>query len=280
MRSAEYLEYLRRRYGLRPNRRLGQHFMVDDRLLEFMVEAAEVGPQDTVLEIGPGPGLLTRYLVERAGRVVAVELDERMVEILRKELGGAENLEVVHADFLDHGVPEDANKVVANLPYQISSEATFEILKSDVELAVLTYQREFAERMTAEPGTRQYGRLTVMVRLLARVDILRTVPRRAFVPPPRVNSAIVKLEPRPESELPDVDLEVLEAVCRGLFQHRRKTVRNALKLSAHEWGGDDEVVEEVLEELPEDLLGKRPMHLTPEEVVRVAECVEEVVSSS
>ncbi|MHC1580697.1 MAG: rRNA adenine N-6-methyltransferase family protein, partial [Methanopyraceae archaeon] len=159
-------------------------------------------------------------------------------------------------------------------------EAPFEILKSDVELAVLTYQREFAERMTAEPGTRQYGRLTVMVRLLARVDILRTVPRRAFVPPPRVNSAVVKLEPRPESELPDVDLEVLEAVCRGLFQHRRKTVRNALKLSAHEWGGDDEVVKEVLEELPEDLLGKRPMHLTPEEVVRVAECVEEVVSSS
>ncbi|MEO2242021.1 MAG: 16S rRNA (adenine(1518)-N(6)/adenine(1519)-N(6))-dimethyltransferase RsmA [Euryarchaeota archaeon] len=280
MRSAEYLAYLRRRYGLRPNRRLGQHFMVDDRLLRFMVEAAEVGPDDTVLEIGPGPGLLTRYLVERAGRVVAVELDERMVEVLERELGDAGNLEIVRADFLEYGVPEEANKVVANLPYQISSEATFKILRSDVERAVLTYQREFAERMTAEPGTRGYGRLTVMVNLLARVEVLRAVPRRAFVPPPRVSSAIVRLDPLPESERPDVDPETLEAVCRGLFQHRRKTVRNALRLSAHEWGGDEEVVEEILERLPEKLLGKRPLHLTPEEVVRVARCVERVRGSS
>jgi len=280
LRSAEYLAYLRRRYGLRPNRRLGQHFMVDDRLLRFMVEAAGVGPEDTVLEIGPGPGLLTRYLIERAGRVVAVELDERLVEVLERELGDAENLEIVHADFLEYGVPEEVNKVVSNLPYQISSEATFEILRSDVERAVLTYQREFAERMTAEPGTRGYGRLTVMVNLLARVEVLRAVPRRAFVPPPRVSSAIVRLEPRPESELPDVDPETLEAVCRGLFQHRRKTVRNALRLSAHEWGGDEEVVEEVLRRLPEELLDKRPLHLTPEEVVRVARCVERARGSS
>ena len=280
MRSAEYLAYLRRRYGLRPNRRLGQHFMVDDRLLRFMVEAAGVGPEDTVLEIGPGPGLLTRYLIERAGRVVAVELDERLVEVLERELGDAENLEIVHADFLEYGVPEEVNKVVSNLPYQISSEATFEILRSDVERAVLTYQREFAERMTAEPGTRGYGRLTVMVNLLARVEVLRAVPRRAFVPPPRVSSAIVRLEPRPESELPDVDPETLEAVCRGLFQHRRKTVRNALRLSAHEWGGDEEVVEEVLRRLPEELLDKRPLHLTPEEAVRVARCVERARGSS
>ncbi|WP_457614957.1 16S rRNA (adenine(1518)-N(6)/adenine(1519)-N(6))-dimethyltransferase RsmA [Methanopyrus sp.] len=274
MRSVEYLEYLRSKYGIRPRRRLGQHFMIDDNILEFMVKTAEVHEDDVVLEIGPGPGLLTRYLVTRAGRVVAVELDERMVEILERELGEASNLEIVQADFLKYDVPDDVNKVVANIPYNISSPITFKLLELDIDVAVLTYQQEFAERMVAEPGSKKYSRLTVMVNLLADVELLRGVPRRAFIPPPRVSSSVVRLVPKPAKERPDVDMNVLESVCRALFQHKNKIVRNALLLSAHEWATDREQARRVLKELPDDLLSERPLHLPPERVAELAAAIE------
>ncbi|WP_456481954.1 16S rRNA (adenine(1518)-N(6)/adenine(1519)-N(6))-dimethyltransferase RsmA [Methanopyrus sp.] len=277
MRSVEYLAYLRTKYGIRPKRRLGQHFMVDDDILEFMVEAAEVCEDDVVLEIGPGPGLLTRHLVARAGRVIAVEIDERMVDILERELGESRNLEIVRADFLEYDVPDDVNKIVANIPYNISSPITFKLLELDIDVAVLTYQREFAERMVAEPGSKKYGRLTVMVNLLADVELLRGVPRRAFVPPPRVGSSVVRITPKPEEERPDVDPDVLESVCRALFQHRNKTVKNALLLSAHEWTTDRDRAREVLEDLPEDLLSERPLHLPPERVVELAAAIEDAL---
>ncbi|WP_456454901.1 16S rRNA (adenine(1518)-N(6)/adenine(1519)-N(6))-dimethyltransferase RsmA [Methanopyrus sp.] len=274
MRSVEYLAYLRSKYGIRPRRRLGQHFMVDDNILEFMVEAAGIREDDVVLEIGAGPGLLTRYLMTRAGQVIAVELDGRMVEILERELGEAPNLEIVRADFLEYDVPDDVNKVVANIPYNISSPITFKLLELDIDVAVLTYQREFAERMVAEPGSKKYSRLTVMVSLLADAELLRGVPRSAFIPPPRVSSSVVRLTPKPEEERPDVDLDTLESVCRALFQHKNKTVRNALLLSAHEWAADRKQARKVLERLPKDILSERPLHLPPERVAELAAAIE------
>ncbi len=272
--TAEYLARLSRRYGIKPRKSLGQHFMIDDDVMDAMIEAAELGPDDTVLEIGPGPGTLTRKLVEAAGRVVAIELDPEMVEILRGELGDRDDLEIVHGDFVELGIPENVNKIVSNIPYQISSVVVSEVVKSDLNLAVITVQREFADRMTAEPGTKDYGRLTVLVSLTCDVEVVRGVPPRSFVPPPRVSSAVVKLVPNPPEEVLEVGVDTLERVCAGVFPYRRKTLRNALRNWASREGLDED---ELLGAVPPDLLDKRPMHMTPEEVLELSKALKDVL---
>ncbi len=273
--TAEYLARLSRRYGIKPRKSLGQHFMIDDDVMDTMIEAAGLGPDDTVLEIGPGPGTLTRKLVEAAGRVVAIELDPEMVEILRKELGDRDDLEIIHGNFAELGIPNNVNKLVSNIPYQISSVVVSEIAKSDLDVAVITVQREFADRMTAEPGTKDYGRLTVLVSLTCDVEVVRGVPPRSFVPPPRVSSAVVKLVPNPSEDVLEVGVGTLEKVCAGVFPYRRKTLRNALRNWASREGLDED---EILEVAPSELLDKRPMHMTPEEVLELSKALKDVLS--
>ncbi len=273
--TAEYLARLTRRYGIRPRKSLGQHFMIDDDVMEAMIEAAGLGPRDRVLEVGPGPGTLTRKLVEAAGEVVAVELDPKMVEVLKEELGDRPNLRVIEADFTDVGIPEGVNKMVSNIPYQISSVVVSEVARSDLDVAVLTVQREFAERMTAEPGRKDYGRLTVLVSLTCDVEVVRGVPPRSFVPPPRVSSTVVKLVPNPSEEVLEVGVDTIERVCAGIFPYKRKTLRNALRNWAAREGLNGD---ELLDAAPEDLLDKRPMHMTPEEVLRLSRALKGVLS--
>lgn len=248
---------------MRPSKSRGQHFLVDARVAARALAHADVHASDTVLEIGPGLGVLTRGLVERAKRVVAIESDRRFAEYLRRAVPAAE---IVHADALKVEWPA-FDVMVSNLPYQISSPLTFRLLGTPFDRAVLMYQWEFARRMVAAPGTEDYSRLSVGVYVRATCEILERVPRNAFLPQPRVNSALVRLEPRP-SPFPIADPDRFDAVVAALFEHRRKTVENGLRLAWRSLAASPAALEASLPEVP--FRGRRVEELRPEEIELVA----------
>ena len=231
------------RYGLAPKKKLGQHFLVDGHVLEKILNAADVGEGDLVLEIGPGIGALTQGLVSRVGatgRVVAVELDKQLVPIL-EELFNGENLTVVQGDILRLDLQEVLApflavmprrvKVVANLPYYITTPVILSLLESALPIASVTVmiQKEVAQRMAAKPGTKDYGSLTLAVQYYATVYVAANVPVNCFVPRPAVDSAVAHLQILETPPLPQsTDKEKLFKVIHASFQQRRKTLVNAL----------------------------------------------------
>ncbi|ADU50210.1 dimethyladenosine transferase [Thermaerobacter marianensis DSM 12885] len=242
-RRAELRRWLEQ-YGVRPSRRLGQNFLVDDHWAERIVGAVEPGPDDVVLEVGPGLGALTERLVRRAGRVVAVEVDRRLAEALRQRLACVDNFQLVVADVLQvdladlvarHLAPVGGDdmpavKLASNLPYAITSPFLVRWLGSSVrwERAVLTLQAEVVDRLVAAPGTAAYGALTVFVAYHARVERLGIVPAGAFWPRPEVDSAVVRLWPHPQPPVAVADPDALFALVRAAFSQRRKRLANAL----------------------------------------------------
>ena len=210
--------------GKRPSKRLGQHFLVDDGAIERQVKAASLSPGETVLEIGPGIGNLTEAILATGAAVIAVEADDAFCRFLERRFGP--RITLVHADAVSAFLP-GFDKVVANLPYQISSPITFKLLDEGFESAVLMVQREFAERMAASPGSKDYGRLSVSVFYRAECEIAFDVPRAAFWPQPMVDSSVVKLTPR-KAPFDIVDERVFFDVTKAIFSHRRKKIHNAL----------------------------------------------------
>lgn len=216
----------------RARKRLGQHFLTDPRVADRTLEHARLEPHDVVLEIGPGTGVLTRRLAARCASVIAVEKDRTLAQGLeRLQLP---NLRVVAADATHVPLPELGafNKVVANLPYSVSTPLTFRLLPLDVGLLVLMYQREFAERLVARPGESSYGRLAAACAYWAHAEYLETVPRAAFRPPPKVASALVRLTPLRPPPFPVASPQAYERLLRLLFGTRRKTIRASLR---REW---------------------------------------------
>lgn len=252
--------------GVRPRKGMGQHFLVDRRVAERQVSRARIRPGDVVLEIGPGLGVLTKALAVRAKRVVSIEADRRFVAHLREAVPDAE---VIHADALAIDWPS-FDVMVSNLPYQISSPLTFKLLDRPFDRAVLMYQWEFAKRMVARPGTPDYSRLTVGVYRRATCEILERVPRNAFYPQPRVDSAIVRLEPRP-APFPLEDAGLFDALVNALFEHRRKTIENGLRLSWPAFAASPAELESILPRLP--YLRRRVEELRPEEIAQIANAI-------
>ena len=267
---------LLRKHGIRLSKRAGQYQVIDPIVLERMVGHAELSRDDTVLEIGAGAGNLTCLLAGRAGKVIAVERDRRLVKILRERLKDFPNVELLCGDALLVEFPE-FNKVVANLPYGISSDITFRLLERDFASAVLMYQREFAERLVAKPGSDDYSRLTVNVYYRAEVELLGEVPPTAFVPQPKVTSSIVRLRPR-EPPFEVLDEDMFFRVVRALFQHRRQRVRNALHHSFGEIfpGKPTSKAERrvmIDRSLPKRLAESHVMDLPPEKFGEIADCL-------
>jgi len=252
-----------RRYGIKPSRKLGQHFLVSERIIEREVEVAELSGGERVLEIGAGIGNLTGYLLEAGCEVVVVERDPLMVRVLRERFPG-EKLRVVCGDATRVELPP-FDKVVANLPFSISSPITFRLLRRGFERAVLIYQLEFARRLVAEPGTREYSRVSAACRYYARARLVQRIPRGAFYPPPEVEAALVELVP--VEQRPDVDEEFFLRFLAALFPYRRKKLRRALALAASRLFG----MEEVPPEVDAELLERRVFQLTPEELARIGE---------
>jgi 16S rRNA (adenine1518-N6/adenine1519-N6)-dimethyltransferase len=222
-------------HGLAPRRTAGQNFVVDPNTVRKVVRDAGVGPDDVVLEVGPGLGSLTLALAAVARHVVAVEIDEGLVAALRDILAGLDNVTVVRADAvradLDALVDGPA-RMVSNLPYSVATPVVMRVLAgtavSDVFVMV---QREVGERWAARPGDEQYGAVSVKLRLAATPDVVAAVPRTVFYPVPRVDSVTVRIVRRPDA-LPPEDRAAVGRVVNAAFAQRRKTLRNALQAVA------------------------------------------------
>ncbi len=201
----------------------GQHFLVDRNILEVIGRLAELGPDDVVLEIGPGEGVLTRYLAERVRRVHAVEIDRALEPALS---GLGENVDVVFGDALRIDLPQDATKLVANLPYNVATPLVAESLDGlpSVQLWCVMVQREVAERFFAQPGTKEYGAVSVLVQLAAERTGFHAVSRTVFRPQPNVDSALVAFR---RTDLP-ADYGRVKELVTAAFAHRRKTLPNSV----------------------------------------------------
>ena len=228
------------RYGLSPKKALGQNFLVDPRVQERIVAAAQLQPDDVVVEIGAGLGALTTRLAEVAGRVIAIDRDAQLAAVLRTELADRPNLEIVLGDALDFDLGEAARRVgrplvvVGNLPYVVTSPVLFATIEAAaagqvVDRAVFMVQKEFAQRMLAPPGSRTYGRLSVMVQQAASAEILFHVGAGAFLPAPNVTSTVLRLRPRQQPLAEVCDASLFARVVREAFGARRKMLRRALE---------------------------------------------------
>lgn len=232
---------LLRKYRVRPNKLRGQSFLVDERAAARIVEAAGIAPQETVLEIGPGLAALTTGLLERAHRVIAVEIDPRLCALLKAELGERSELEVLNEDFRRVDIAQAAAragagglKIVGNLPYQITGLALRMILDHMHLLsgALITVQREVADRMLSSPGSKSFGALSVAAQYHSHPRAVLRLPASSFYPRPEVSSTTVFLQPRPEPPVRVIDEALFFSLIKALFGHRRKTAKNALRSRA------------------------------------------------
>jgi len=222
----------------RPKRRLGQNFLIDPDFFRLILEVSALGSQEMVVEIGPGLGILTRALCEAARTVLAIEIDVGLCRILEKEMGDLPNLYLVRGDALGFDFEawfkakgqRAGAKVVANLPYYISTPVLFHLLKYRrfFSFWILMVQREVGERLIANPGTKQYGSLTIALRLHADLDWIASVPKEAFYPRPQVDSALLRIRIRPEPRVKIEDESLFASLVRSAFSQRRKMLRNVL----------------------------------------------------
>jgi 16S rRNA (adenine1518-N6/adenine1519-N6)-dimethyltransferase len=270
-----------RRFGVRPDRELGQNFLIDSNILGVIERAAELEPDDVVLEIGGGLGVLSEYLAERAGHVHVIEIDERLREALGDATDSYANVTVHWADAMtiDLGaLSPRPTKVVANLPYGIAAGALLRTIEelADVGRWVAMVQREVGERLAAAPGSGAYGTPSVLAQLACEVRVVRAIPRTVFHPVPNVDSVLVSMSRRePEGTGPagTEPSEGLRALVAGSFAHRRKTLAGSLGLSGRAPGRSREQVREALERLghPPDARAER---LAPEEFRALARLLE------
>ncbi|HIP25444.1 MAG TPA: ribosomal RNA small subunit methyltransferase A [Archaeoglobus profundus] len=232
---------------------LGQYLVVNKKILYKMVRYADLGYEDVVLEVGCGTGRLTRLLLKNVKKVYGIEIDSRFINYLKKifeEEIKSGRLELIHGDATKVEFPE-FDKFVSNIPYQISSPITFKLFKHKFKLAVLMYQREFAERLVAKPGSKKYGRLSVVAKAYCRAEILDIVPPTAFKPRPKVESAIVRIIPEPEIEVKNKEL--FEDLVTFAFSHRRKMFGKILEEWCELKGVEVDISEELRRKRPEEL---------------------------
>jgi 16S rRNA (adenine1518-N6/adenine1519-N6)-dimethyltransferase len=265
-------------YGLIPRKSWGQHFLVDRNILNKVIRTAQIEKGDVVLEVGPGLGELTAALARRARRVIAIEIDPKLVGILEEKMKDYPNVEVIKGNILKFDLKRFLDqesqkiKVVANLPYQISTPLLFRFIDSRKIFSTLTLmlQKEVAERMVASPGGKEYGPLSIFVQMVSDLSIRFFIKPTAFFPPPKVESAVIHIvwRERPAVEL--IDEEWFKKVVRGCFGYRRKTLINGLKHSGLSLPPD---VERRMEKIGIDPR-RRPETLTILEFARLAEALE------
>lgn len=225
-----------KKYNFKFTKSLGQNFLIDDKVLDDIVEGANVSKEDFVIEIGPGVGTLTKELLAKAKKVCAVELDSELIPILQEELQGYDNFELIHKDALKVDFneiigEEESVKVVANLPYYVTTPIIARMLNEDYKFKSLTImiQKEVAERIDAEPNCKEFGSISVLVQYYCDTKIIRTVPPSSFVPQPKVDSIVIRLDKLDKPRVQVKDKELFFKIVRQSFNMRRKTLRNAIK---------------------------------------------------
>ena len=246
------------KYNFNFQKKFGQNFLIDTSVLDRIIDASRITKEDCVLEIGPGIGAMTQYLAERAGEVIAVEIDKALIPILKETLADYHNVTVINDDILKvdiNRIVEERNggkpiKVVANLPYYITTPIIMGLFENHVPLKSITImvQKEVADRMQVGPGTKDYGALSLAVQYYAKPEIVANVPPNCFIPRPNVGSAVIRLTRYEEPPVKADDEAFLFAVIRASFNQRRKTLANGLS-NAQGLGVNREQVAGVLEEM-------------------------------
>lgn len=239
------------KYNFNFQKKFGQNFLIDIHVLDKIIDKAHITGEDFVLEIGPGIGTMTQYLCERAREVTAVEIDSHLIPILEETLGKYSNIEIIHGDILKLDIAKLALeknggrpiKVVANLPYYITTPIIMGLFESRIPMDSITVmvQKEVAERMQALPGSKDYGALTLAVQYYAKAEIVANVPPNCFIPRPKVGSAVIRLN---RHEAPPVEVEdekFMFKVIRASFNQRRKTLANGLNNAGDIHLGKDEI---------------------------------------
>lgn len=227
-----------KKYKFRMNKNLGQNFLVDGNIIDKICEGAEISKNDGIIEIGPGIGTLTQQLSKHASKVVAVELDKKLLPILEETLDGLGNVKVINNDILqvdlEKLIEEEFEglevKVVANLPYYITTPIIMKLLESKLKIKSISVmiQKEVAKRMVSEPGSKVYGALSVAVQYYSKAEIITEVPSSVFIPKPNVDSAVIKLDIYKNPPVEVIDEKLMFDVVKSAFGQRRKTILNAL----------------------------------------------------
>lgn len=246
------------KYQFRFQKKFGQNFLVDGNILDKIIASAQLTKEDCVLEIGPGIGTMTQYLAEKAREVVAVEIDKNLIPILQDTLSAYDNVTIINEDILKVDINRIARehnggrpvKVVANLPYYITTPIIMALFESRVPLQSITVmvQKEMADRMQVGPGTKDYGALSLAVQYYAEPEVITRVPASCFMPRPKVDSTVIRLTRYEKPPVEVADEKYLFAVIRASFNQRRKTLANGLA-NAGNLGVDRAVVEETLAEM-------------------------------
>lgn len=225
-----------KKYGFRFTKTLGQNFLIEDSVPRDIAEGADVNEEDMVIEIGPGVGTLTAQILQRAKKVTVIEIDKTLIPILEEELGDQEKLTIVNADALKVDLneiigEEKSVKLVANLPYYVTTPIVANLFKSGVKFKNMTImiQKEVADRMNAEPGTKDYGAISLLVQYYCNTKIIRKVAPSCFMPRPKVDSIVIRLDRLEEPRVKVLDEKLLFEIIRSSFNMRRKTLWNGLK---------------------------------------------------
>ena len=232
-RAGETIEVLRR-HNLSAQKRFGQNFLVDEHVIERILELAEIGEEDLVVEIGPGIGTMTQYLASRARKVLSVEVDEKLLPVLADTLSGWDNVSVIHQDILKTDIRAltggEKAKVVANLPYYITTPILLKLLEEDLPISSISVmvQKEVADRMCAGPGSKDYGALSLAVQYYSCPEKGGIVPPHCFIPRPKVDSALIRLDKYEQPPLQVESSDHLFKLIRASFNQRRKTLANGV----------------------------------------------------
>ena len=259
----EDTKFLMKKYGITANKKLGQNFLIDENVIDTIVNTSEISSDDLVIEIGPGLGTLTQKLLQKAGKVIAIELDERMISILKDRFFIYHNFEIINEDVLkvdlNKLIKENKEqfklknaKIVANLPYYITTPIIMKLLEErlDIESITVMIQKEVADRLTAIPGGKNSGAITYTVYYYATSEEVLTVPNNSFIPEPEVESEVIKLNLRKEPVIKVKDEKKFFSLIKSAFMQRRKTLLNAIGNSG--LNTTKEQMEQILKELDID----------------------------
>lgn len=230
---------IKERYGFKLSKSLGQNFLTDKNIIDRIIESAEIGPDDLVIEIGPGIGVITREAAETARKVIAVEIDKNLIPILKETLSDVDNVEIVNQDILKTDVNQliaslgdsiSGVKIIGNLPYYITTPIIMKLLEDGVKANSITVmmQKEVADRIKAFPGSKAYGALSVAVQYYCTVEAVVNVPKEVFVPQPKVDSTVLRLNIREEATVKLLNREIFFRCVKAGFGQRRKTLLNSL----------------------------------------------------
>jgi len=268
-----------RKYGFRFQKGLGQNFLIDDSILEDIIKCADILPGDEIIEIGPGFGSLTKGLLEKAGKVFAIELDSDLIPILEEELNGYDNLVLLHNDALkvdfNELITDGKNvKIVANLPYYVTTPIIVKLLTGGYKFDTITImiQKEVAERITSKPSCKAYGALSLFAQYYCKTQLLIKVPPSSFIPEPKVDSMVIKLTRLEEPAVKVLDKELFFKIIRESFNMRRKTLRNSLRNIT-----DDKIkLEKAFSDADIDPI-RRGETLSIEEFAKLSNCFYEII---